>query len=69
MWVDQTNSAEILVAQMGAFKAGVTVVTFDEKDSIDALNHAIKDSGARGLMFSPQTVVSQDETNHSSVTR
>jgi hypothetical protein len=38
---------------MGAFKAGVTVVTFDEKESIDALNQALKDSGSRGLMFSP----------------
>ena len=46
MWVDQTNSAEILVAQMGAFKAGVSIVTFDEKDSVDALNHSLRDSGA-----------------------
>lgn len=38
LWMDQTNSAEILVATMGAAKAGVTVVTFDEKDNQDALH-------------------------------
>ena len=40
---------------MGAFKAGVSIVTFDEKDNIDALAQALKDSGAKGFMFSPQT--------------
>ena len=59
MWVDQTNSAEILVAQMGAFKAGVSIITFDEKDSVDALNHSLRE-GARGLMFSPSTIISND---------
>ncbi len=49
---------------MGASKAGVTVVTFDEKDSIDSLNQTLKDSGARGLLFSPQTVISQGEDGH-----
>lgn len=53
LWADQTNSAELLVAQMGAFKAGVAVVTFDEKDSVDALSQTLKDSGARGFLFSP----------------
>ena len=38
---------------MGAFKAGVTIVAFEEKDNIDALNTALKDSGSRGFMFSP----------------
>ena len=45
---------------MGAFKSGVSIVTFDEKDSIDSLNQTLKDSGARGLLFSPQTVVNQE---------
>ena len=45
---------------MGAFKAGVSIVTFDEKDNIDALNQTIIDSGAKGLLFSPQTSISQD---------
>jgi hypothetical protein len=53
---------------MGAFKAGVQIVTFDEKESIDALNQTLRDSGARGFLFSPQTVVSQD-ANHHTVTR
>ena len=38
LWVDQNNSAEILVAQMGAAKAGVCVVVYDEKDNCDALH-------------------------------
>jgi len=37
LWLDQNDSAEILVSQMGAAKAGVTVVTFDEKNDCDAL--------------------------------
>ena len=45
---------------MGSIKAGVTVVTFDEKDSLDALDQTLRDSGARGLLFSPQTVISQE---------
>lgn len=61
MWIDQTHSAEILVAQMGAFKAGVQIVTFDEKDNIDALNSSLKDSGARGFIFSPQTHINHEE--------
>lgn len=40
---------------MGAMKAGVTVVTFDEKDNVDALHHALRDSGSRGFLFSPST--------------
>jgi hypothetical protein len=32
-FIDQTNSAESLVLQMGVAKAGVTVVSFHEKDS------------------------------------
>jgi hypothetical protein len=54
---------------MGAFKAGVSIVTFNEKESIDALNQTLKDSGARGIMFSPSTVVSHDEKSHTEVTR
>jgi hypothetical protein len=38
---------------MGAIKAGVTIVTFDEKDNLDALNQTLKDSGAKGFLFSP----------------
>lgn len=38
IWMDQDNSAEILVSTMGASKAGVTIVTFSEKDSVDSLH-------------------------------
>lgn len=62
MWVDSDNSAEILVSQMGAAKAGVTVVTFSEKENCDALHETLQSSGARGLIFSPSTPV--DEEGH-----
>lgn len=42
---------------MGAAKAGVTVVTFDEKNECDALQHALRDSGAQGLIYSAGTQV------------
>lgn len=44
---------------MGAAKAGVTAVMFKEKESIDALQKTLKDSGARGLFFSPGTSVNE----------
>ena len=49
---------------MGAIKAGVTVVSFDEKDSCDAFDHAIATSKARGVVFSPST-----QTEEENVTR
>ena len=49
-------------------KAGVSVVTFEEKDESDALNQTLRDSGARGLFFSPQTVIEQDREGNN-VTR
>jgi len=60
IYMDQDNSAEILVAQMGAAKAGVSCVVFKEKESVDALNQTLKDSGARGLFISPNTEVNED---------
>ncbi len=42
---------------MGAIKAGVTIVVFDEKDNIDALNETLKSSKARGILFSPDTEI------------
>ena len=54
---------------MGAFMAGVSIVTFSEKDSVEALNQTLKDSGARGFMLSPSTVVSHDSSTHTDVTR
>lgn len=52
---------------MGAAKAGVTLVTFDEKDSEDALHQTLKDSGARGLFFSPDTEAGEGVTRKSIV--
>lgn len=46
---------------MGAIKAGVSLVTFEEKDSIDALETALKDSGARGMLFSPTTDIEEEK--------
>ena len=45
---------------MGAIKAGVAVVSFDEKDSSEALDHALATSGARGLIFSPSTETGEE---------
>ena len=61
LYCDQTFSAESLVSQMGAIKAGVSVVTFDEKDSEEALDHALSASKAKGLIFSPSTEADTDE--------
>jgi hypothetical protein len=52
---------------MGAAKAGVTLVTFNEKDSEDALHQTLKDSGARGLFFSPDTEAGEGVTRKSIV--
>ena len=60
IWMDQENSAEVLVSTMGASKAGVTVVTFSEKEECDALHSALKDSGARGMVYSPNTMVNEE---------
>lgn len=42
MYIDQSNGAESLILQMGAIKAGVSLVAFHEKDSLDALDHALR---------------------------
>ena len=47
---------------MGSIKAGVSVVTFDEKDSCEALDHALGTSKARGLIFSPSTEAEDGQT-------
>ena len=62
LYCDQTNSAESLVTQMGSIKAGVSVVTFDEKDSCEALDPALGTSKARGLIFSPSTEAEDGQT-------
>lgn len=54
---------------MGAFKAGVQVVTFAEKDNIDALDHALRSSKAKGLIFSPDTQTGENQTRASFLTK
>lgn len=66
LWVDQNDSAEQLVAQMGAAKAGVTLVTFDEKEDCDALHSVLKDSGARGLLYSSSAHVDANKATRQS---
>ena len=48
-------------------KAGVTIVTFDEKDNVDALHSSLRESGTRGFIFSPGTIIdpSQNTTRES----
>jgi hypothetical protein len=36
---------------MGAIKAGVSVVTFNDKENADALDHALTSTKAKGLIF------------------
>jgi hypothetical protein len=60
MWVDQTGSAEVLTAQMGAMKAGVTVISVSDKENIEAVHETLKNSGAKGLLFSPETQSQED---------
>jgi acyl-CoA synthetase (AMP-forming)/AMP-acid ligase II len=62
LYCDPTNSAESVVTQMGAIKAGIAVVTFDEKDSAEAFDHALATSKAKGLIFSPSTEAGEDQT-------
>ena len=47
---------------MGAIKAGVSIVTFDEKENQDALDHALGQTQARGLIISPSTSMEGDAT-------
>ena len=62
LYLDQTYSTESLVTQMGAIKAGVSIVTFDEKDNSDALEQTLATTRAKGLIFSPSTEVESGET-------
>lgn len=69
LYIDQTASAESLTAQMGAIKAGVTVVTFDEKDDVEALDSALGNSGAKGLIFTPDTATGENQTRSTFVSQ
>lgn len=60
LYADESSSAEQLVAQMGAIKAGVSVVTFSDKENVDALDHALSSTKAKGLIFAPDALVSKN---------
>ena len=47
---------------MGAIKAGVSIVTFDEKESAEAFEHTLAASKAKGVIFSPATAAENDAT-------
>lgn len=64
VWVDRTRAAESIVAQLGAYKTGVEVVTFDEANSQDALHHALDSTAAKGLLFTPQSQNPEGLTRH-----
>ena len=61
LWVDAEHSAEVAVAQIGAVKAGVTVVAVDAKDEMHHVGDALEASGAKGLLLSPHT---KQDGNH-----
>lgn len=66
---DQASSAEQLVAQMGAIKAQVSVVTVTEKENADALDHALGSTNARGLIFAPSAPMNDGQTRGDVVNR
>ena len=65
MYCDQSSAAEALVAQMGAVKAGVQVVSFAEKDSAEALEHALASTKAKGLLLNPEHAIDEKTTRGS----
>ena len=62
LYTDQTASAETIVSQLGAAKAGVSVVTFDEKDNEEAFEHALAHSEAKGLLLTTSTETGEGTT-------
>ena len=55
LWLDQENSAEIATAQIGAMKAGCSVVTVDNKDEIHHVADTLEETDCKGLILSPHT--------------
>jgi len=47
---------------MGAIKAGVTIVTVADKENIDAVDHALSSTKAKGLIFAPDAPLANKET-------
>lgn len=42
-------------------KIGVTIITFDEKDSLKDVSQGLAESQAKGFMFSPSTLDDKQE--------
>ena len=61
LWVDDEHSAELAVAQIGAIKAGVSIVAVDSKDQINHIGDTLDESGANGILFSPHTKTSGEQ--------
>ena len=57
LWADQESSAEIATAQVGAMKAGCSIVTVDDKDEIDHIATTLAEAGTKGLLLSPHTML------------
>lgn len=55
LWLDAEHSAESATAQVGAHKAGVSIVTVDDLDEIHDVANALEESGSRGMLLSPHT--------------
>lgn len=55
LWVDEEHAAEVAVAQLGAIKAGVSIVAVGQNDEIHHIGDTIFQSGANGILFSPHT--------------
>jgi hypothetical protein len=47
---------------MGAIKAGVSVVTFNDKENADALDHALTSTKAKGLIFAADSPMGNNQT-------
>jgi acyl-CoA synthetase (AMP-forming)/AMP-acid ligase II len=55
LWLDQENSAETATAQIGAMKAGCSIVTVDNKDEIHHIADTLEKTGSKSILLSPHT--------------
>jgi len=69
LFADETSSAEQLVAQMGAIKAGVSVVTLTDKENADALDHALSSTKAKGLIFAPDAMMANKQSRINTINK
>ena len=67
IWTDRGNAAETIVTQLGASKVGVTIVSFDEATSEEALDHALGSTNARGLVYTHGRTISEGAPTRTSL--